>query len=388
MANADYPSHQLGAVRAEIGASSPSADNLHGDQCRRSARIKRGSDHCLHSHLRSTHAWQAHVRNRSVVSARLEASVETSRSRSLRVIVRLDPPKWSRIGKGRSFHAQGHGANLMNTSHAVFPVSPESSELDAVFALYRTHSGTLGFLPRGAFEQYASEGHILGYQVDGVLAGYVAYRVATTSVVLVHLCVSRQHRGKGIASALMNALLQAVATTTTMRLSCRHDYVEANALWPRFGFICRGERPGRGSDAARLYRWERRVSGELPLLELMQEADLESRKRVVLDANVFFDLYSDEARAVESRALLADWIEPEVALCVTAELRNEISRQPNGATRTARYAQISNFEMLEGAPADVTEMCGTIAKFLPPPTCDSDESDRRQLAHAIVKGAD
>lgn len=117
------------------------------------------------------------------------------------------------------------GLNFMSTSHAVHPVASDAPELDDVFALYRTHSGTLGFLPRGAFEQFASEGHVLCVRIDGSLAGYLAYRVANSAIVLVHLCVSRDHRGCGVARALMDTLLHAEADMSTVRLSCRDDYV-------------------------------------------------------------------------------------------------------------------------------------------------------------------
>jgi ribosomal protein S18 acetylase RimI-like enzyme/predicted nucleic acid-binding protein len=276
----------------------------------------------------------------------------------------------------------------MSTSLAVQPVAPKSKELSDVFALYRTHSRTLGFLPEGAFDEYAAEGHVLDARIDGALAGYVAYRVARSTVVIVHLCVSRDHRKRGVAHALIGALLEAEADVATMRLSCRHDYQEANRLWPRLGFNFRGERAGRGADSSRLFCWERRTDGDLPLLQRMQEAELEDRKRVVLDANVFFDLYSDDERCEESRALLADWLEPEAALCVTAELRNEISRQKVDEVRQERLTHVKEFECLEGTPAQVKIACDKIATVLPTPDCDSDESDRRQLAHAVAKNAD
>ena len=273
-------------------------------------------------------------------------------------------------------------------SYVVGPVAPTPDELDEVFELYRTHSNTLGFLPRGAFEQFASDGHVLAARASGKLAGYLAYRFAGGTVVIVHLCVCREHRGKGTARVLIEALIASEGAGTIMRLWCRTDYVEANRIWPKFHFVCRGERPGRGQGSARLYHWVRQPHGELPLLELMQEASLEGRSKVVLDANVFFDLHSDSPRSEESRALLADWLEPDIVLCVTAELLNEISRHGSKEIRARRRSEARQFETLEGSPVAVDAAYNEIDALLPRATKASDASDRRQLAHAAVKRAE
>jgi predicted nucleic acid-binding protein len=269
-----------------------------------------------------------------------------------------------------------------NVVHAVDPGSPGFAE---VYALYRVHSTKLGFLPRGAFEQFATEGQVLACRVDGSLAGYLAYRTSRNFVVVVHLCVAKQFRGNGVARSLMTTLVN-TEKHETFRLTCRTDYSEANRIWPRFGFVIRGERPGRGITPTTLFLWERR-SGDLPLLAAIQVANLEHREKAVLDANVFYDLHDNTVHSEESAALLADWLEPSVALCVTAELLNEISRNQSEESRILRRSQVARFELLEASPEEAERAADTIGQLLPPAQSVADESDRRQLAHAVVKGA-
>ncbi|MFZ5481171.1 MAG: GNAT family N-acetyltransferase [Myxococcota bacterium] len=269
---------------------------------------------------------------------------------------------------------------------AIVPAAPGSNLLDDVFAIYRRHSGTLGFLPRGAFEEFAADGHILVATEGEGPVGYVTYRVGGDEAVIVHFCVDEAHRGKGIARTLMDALVREVQGLRAIRLSCRKDY-DANALWPRLGFVCESERPGRGADAAPLLLW-RRVLEEAPALyRLLNEARIDRRPKVAIDMNVFVDLDDARARGEESRALIADWVEDLFALCVTEELRNEIHRAEDAETRQRRRSRLTQFPEIGGRPEAVAARLEIVNGILPPPTLASDESDRRQLAHAAEGGA-
>jgi len=272
------------------------------------------------------------------------------------------------------------------------PVRPidtnDSYELAEVFRLYRSQSGTLGFLPRGAFEEFARDGRILVAIRDRRLLGYLAYRVSGHDSVVVHLCVRDEDRRQGVASTLINELICESADVRSIRLSCRAEYA-ANALWPRFGFTCIDERPGRGSDGGRLFTWARHMTGGAPpLLKLAWERERQNRKTVVLDANVFFDLDDRSECAEESRSLLADWLESAIVLCVTAECRNEIARQSDEEKRRRAQQRLAAFQMLEATPAEVDTVTSNLERCLPPCGTASDESDRRQLAHSIASGAD
>lgn len=66
---------------------------------------------------------------------------------------------------------------------------------DEVFALYRKDSGTLGFMPRGAFEEGITKGTLLVATDDqDQILGYLLYRVGA------RLCIHRAPlRGSGCA---------------------------------------------------------------------------------------------------------------------------------------------------------------------------------------------
>lgn len=272
----------------------------------------------------------------------------------------------------------------------VEPVFPGSDRFERVLALYRAHKATLGFLTRGAFREFADRGCLLAawrHGSDGEVAGYLGYRLTGRSAVLVHLCVGRGHRGQGVATRLLKALFDETSELDTVRLSCREDYAEANRLWPRLGFVCVSDRPGRGSDGVRLRSWQRRVTGPPPLLQLMERDSQDDRQLVALDANAFYDLDSDDERGEESRALQADWLTTEIRLCTTAELFNEIARHPDPGLQRRNREKACQFRRLEASPSVLEQTVQALAELLPKARTDSDESDRRQLAHAVAEGA-
>lgn len=282
----------------------------------------------------------------------------------------------------------------MNTaSTTVELVERESNAFRAVLDLYRKHRRTLGFLPVGAFEQCADEGRLLAARFDNEVVGYAAYRVAQCAnvagkeAVLVHLCVAEAQRGKRVAGTLLDELLRDTSELVGVRLLCRREY-PANRIWPQYGFRCVGEREGRGQDRAPLLRWRRLNIDDVPLLSLMQDEELGARRKVAVDANVFVDFDSDTDAASESKSLLADWLEPEIAIHVTGELSNEISRQPDDAVRRRRRSQLTSYLMLEAKADELRSLVDQVQALLPKSNTPSDESDRRQLAHAIAGSAD
>lgn len=271
----------------------------------------------------------------------------------------------------------------------IVPVAVGTERADEVFALYRQHADTLGFLPRGAFDEFASAGNVLAAIHEGQPVGYVAFRIGRGGeAVIVHLCVHRSHRHVGIAPALVERVVQECPNVPCVKLSCREDYEEANALWRRLAFVVEGDRFGRGEDGARLLTWRREVTREVPpLLAHIQRAQVAGKKRVALDANVFFDLDEDTPRAEETKALLADWVQADVALCVTAELFNEIENTTDAARRERSRSRARTFHEFRAKPGEWSGVCERLATVLPPAKTPRDEADRRQLAHAIAEHA-
>ena len=254
-----------------------------------------------------------------------------------------------------------------------------------VLRLYRSHSATLGFFPQGAMDALARDGTVL-VAVEGTLVvGYLAYRLSGPSAKVVHLCVSNDHRGRGLARALANELFRETSHAQDVRLYCREDY-PLTRFWPRLGFVFSGEKVGRGKDGKRLFLWARRNATQ-PLLAAVDAASRANRRTAVVDANVFFDFDSTDDRAQESKALLADWLTDEVVICVTAEINNEISRHDDSDLRLRRRGQVVEFTVLQALPDQFGRALAVIESILPDAKDASDESDRRQLAHAVAEGA-
>jgi len=265
-------------------------------------------------------------------------------------------------------------------------LDPRSNERDQVLRLYRANSGTLGFLPKGAMDEYVDEGCVLVAIVDQVVVGYVAYRISGISAKIVHLCVDSDARGKGIARLLSEELFRETADVQDVRLLCREDYALTD-FWPRLGFVCANEKPGRSKSGKPLFLWVRRNANQPPLFAVMDAVNRANRKTAAVDANVVYDFDGTDERAQESQSLLADWLTDEVAICVTAEIKNEISRNPDPETRARRRRQIEEFTTLEATADRLDTVLRSLASVLPEPRSVSDESDRRQLAHAIAERA-
>ena len=88
-------------------------------------------------------------------------------------------------------------------------VRPDSSELNQVIELGRANSATLGFFPEGAFAEHARAGQVIAcVDAKGTVEGYLLFRVTANRAVLVHLCVSKFARGKGIARKLFQQLIE------------------------------------------------------------------------------------------------------------------------------------------------------------------------------------
>ncbi|MEZ4321150.1 MAG: hypothetical protein R3F61_26965 [Myxococcota bacterium] len=267
------------------------------------------------------------------------------------------------------------------------PVPLGSSLLDQVWELYRKNAATLGFLPRGALDEFAHAGRVLAATSGDQLLGYAAWRRSREEAVLVHLCVAEGQRGSDCSEVLLCGLIEQCREDAAIRLRCRKDYAAANRIWPRHGFAVEREVVGRGADGAVLLEWRRVNFDDSPLLQAIRDATPRATHVVALDANVFFDVMDPNAvHHDESRALLADWLD-DVDVCVTRELRNEVARQDDDVRRQAAAAYLRQFRELATHPDTLTPALAEIAGVLPPAVSESDHSDRRQLAHAWKEGA-
>lgn len=271
------------------------------------------------------------------------------------------------------------------TARTIIAVRPNTPEMDAVIALWRVDSDTLGYMPKGGFEDAAREEALLAAIDDnGNVLGYVLFRRTQDFAAIAHLCISRERRGTGLVRVLFEAVKARCAREFEIRLRCRRDFAVA-ALWPKLGFVAAGEAPGRGLNTIlTLWRYELVAP---PILSLLSRTSATREAiKAVIDANVFFGLAGLDAQDEQSRALAADWLGDFVELSVTEEIFNEIDRRDDQAERQAQRARAGRFlsiprnvEREEAILPKVRDLLGTT----PSP---SKVSDARQVAMTIAGG--
>lgn len=261
-----------------------------------------------------------------------------------------------------------------------------SPRLDAVRALHRADSQRLGFFPRGAFEEHARARQILLALDDrGEVIGYLLYRVAKQRAMIAHLCTAPNVREQGVARALVEHLKRVTKPLAGIGLRCRQDY-DAKHVWAKFGFTALHRKAGRSQDGHELTFWWF-DHGHPDLFSLASSAD-EHRQKVVVDANVFFDLQSGEHRDSEdSKALLADWVQASIELCVTKELFNEIDRAGEAELRVRSKAAVTRYTVVKSDDTLFQRFCDELKSSFPEAAVLRDESDLRQIAYAIAAEA-
>ena len=223
--------------------------------------------------------------------------------------------------------------NLITLERLSFP----TPHLERVVALHRLNAKTLGFFPKGAFEEHAKLRQIfIALDADGNCLGYLLYRIARGRASIVHLCTADATRRTGVARRLVDMLKQETKSLGGIGLFCRRDYT-ITQMWPKLGFEAVSAKTGRGKDEHELTFWWF-SHGHEDLLSRLAEPD-PIRQRVVIDANVFYDLHTRETpESEDSKALLADWVQASIELVATKELRNEIDKGSDEERRRANRA--------------------------------------------------
>jgi GNAT superfamily N-acetyltransferase len=251
--------------------------------------------------------------------------------------------------------------------------------LERVMGLHRLNAKTLGFFPKGAFEEHAKLRRIIvALESDGECLGYLLYRIARGRATIVHLCVADAARGKGVARLLVDRLKQETKSLEGIGLFCRRDY-DVTHIWSKFGFEAVHAKTGRGKDGAELTFWW--IShGHEDLFSRVAEPD-PIRQRVVIDANVFYDLHTRETpESEDSKALLADWVQASIELVVTKELRNEIAKGADEERRRLNRAEATRYVTLAAEDSTFQNLCAELRPRFPDFVTSRDEADIRQWA--------
>lgn len=267
----------------------------------------------------------------------------------------------------------------------VVEVVSGSPHLQTVKLLWRADSDTLGFMPEGGFDEASRRGELVGLlAASGHLVAYVFFRRTNRGqIAIVHLCVAPTARGNGAARVLIQAVRDRAGGSHELRLRCRRDFV-ANGMWPKLGFVAVAEARGKARGAI-LTVWRCELM-QLPLLAALGAATQTDGVRVVIDANVFFDLDDAKPHTTESHGLVADWMEDFVDLYVTGEILNEIDRGKDPVERTRQRHRAARFHEVPRQLAVEEAAERVFRRLLPATGRASATSDARQLAMAVAGG--
>lgn len=258
-------------------------------------------------------------------------------------------------------------------------------DFDFVDELMKKNSETLGFLPKEAILFHIDSGGCLGVKTkDGRLAGYILFATYPDRFRIVHLCVSDDYRGKGIAKTLVENLKEKVTTQKSLVLHCRRDF-EVNKMWPKLGFIALGEKKGRAVIGSTLTFWCMNLAPGKDL-NLFQITTSDKSLDIVIDAHVFFDFQEDDSpKSIPSKALLADSLVDHIQLFITDEIFNEINRNENTQTREDSRSYAENFPRLVYDPKLVEHFETSLTQILPHRS-ESQQSDIRHLSKTAASG--
>lgn len=256
----------------------------------------------------------------------------------------------------------------------------QAADVDAVDALMKQNSGTVGFLPRIVLEKHVQDASMLGARTeDGELAGYLLYAAYSDRFRIVQLCVAEGFRGQGIAKRLIEALKAAVTTQKVIRLNCRNDF-PAHRMWPKLGFVPVSEKPGRSREGHLLTRWRLLVASDGDQLALFRANISEDILDVVIDAQIFFDFSEpDNESTLPSKALLSDLFVDSLNIWTTDELLTEINRNTNASERNNARIRASQFPNIRHDPISAENLVAPLREILPSGT-ESQVSDINHLA--------
>lgn len=204
---------------------------------------------------------------------------------------------------------------------------PDSALYKAVIALGDSQKHHVGPLPYAAWKEYADDGRVLAIVTDAdpeVPLAYAAYRLSRNQVTLAHLVVAPTARGQGLARQLITHLSARYPDRAGITLLCRRDF-PAHSVWPKLGFVPRGDRPGRGKEGKPLTRWW--YDHGHPHLLTWQGAP-NNQRPVVLDNNVFLDLHGTNpgTQDAASRRILMHDLDGRLEVLLTPEVHAEIDR--------------------------------------------------------------
>ena len=235
------------------------------------------------------------------------------------------------------------------------------------------------FVPEPAFRLAVENGLLLGAFQGSTLVAYLWSTCKDGTVRVRYLAVHGDQSRKGIGRKLVDELKRRNEDAYRIQLSCRTDY-PGWKFWKGVGFRALRNRIGRAKSGSEVTDFVFELS-PLPLFPKLSNDD--ERPKVAIDANVFFDLRDDQRpHYTESSGLLADWIEAEFELCVTAALTEDIARGGDDDQHTAANHGWPVVKADKGAFDCILQQ---LVSLIGTGETPQDISDRNHLSHAIAE---
>jgi len=263
-------------------------------------------------------------------------------------------------------------------------IDDKSPHLQSVIALGDANKATLGFFPEGAFRKRAKLRQIIVALVPQTgCIGYLLYRRSYDRITIIHLCIAPSHRGKGVTRIIVDYLNQITQEYSGIGLHCRRDYKLDN-MWSKLGFVPKYEKPAKTPGKWLTFWWF--DHGHPTLFSIAASQQRESKLFVVIDSQVFLDVYTDEEiDSKDSKALLADWLQPYLELCITHEIFNKINNTISNIKERNRQRKFAeSFTCLTIQNYNVDQVYPSLVKIFNEAQKDVDKYDVRNLAVTIA----
>lgn len=264
-------------------------------------------------------------------------------------------------------------------------IDDKSQYLDTVIKLGDANKATLSFFPKGAFHKHAIRRQIIvALENKTECIGYLLYDVSSkyNRVKILHLCIAPSHQGKGVARQLVDYLIKITKQYTGIGLTCRRDY-GLDSMWTKLNFVAQYNKPAKTIGKESTYWWL--DHGHPNLFSNAANEQREHKYCVVLDDNIFFNfLVESNVDNEESKFLLADWLQPELDLCLTDEIFNKINSISNIAERKKQNELAEKFTRLPCNREKLENVYQPLSIFLREKEIFLDDSSIRHLARTIA----
>jgi GNAT superfamily N-acetyltransferase/predicted nucleic acid-binding protein len=264
-------------------------------------------------------------------------------------------------------------------------IDDKSPHLQTVIELGDANKATLSFFPEGAFRTHAARRQIIvAFAPQAGCIGYLLYGASPryNRITIIHLCLASSHQGKGVARKLVDYLIQITQQYSGIGLTCRRDYRLDN-FWSKLGFVAQYDEQAKTPGKLNTYWWL--DHGHPNLFSTAAIHQRESKLCVIINADIFFDLYTNETSAFkESKSILADWLQPELDLCLTDEIFNKINHINNAQARKIQQKVAKNFTFLPCQNQRKDEAYQSLQTDFYQKGISVDDSDLRYLARTIA----